>query len=175
MQVVLLERVEKLGQMGALVTVKSGYARNYLIPKGRALRATPANVAFFEERRAQFEAENLQKRGSAGEVASKLEGATVLLIRSASENGHLYGGVSAKDVAEALSAGYCPVDRQKVVIEHPIKEVGVHAVNVRLHPEVSVSVNLCIARTQEEAEKLRDGLRVKAEPAVAPAEAEASA
>ncbi len=137
MDLVLLERVEKLGQMGEVVSVKDGYARNFLLPQGKALRATKANLARFEAERAQLEARNLDARQEAEKVAGKLDGQQLVVIRSASDTGALYGSVSTRDVAEAATEAGFSVERRQVVLDRPIKEIGVHQLRVVLHPEVS--------------------------------------
>ncbi len=152
MDVILLERVEKLGQMGDVVHVRPGYARNFLLPQKKALRATKANLAYFENQRAQLEATNLNRRSEAESIAERMEGATVVLIRQAGDSGQLYGSVTARDVAVALhEAGYT-VERQQVNIDRPIKSLGLFDVRIRLHPEVSLSVTVNVARSAEEAE-----------------------
>jgi len=164
MQIILLERVEKLGSIGSVVEVKRGFALNFLIPQGKAMRTTPANIAYYEKMKAELEAENLKKRGTAEEKAQSLNNVSILLVRQASDSGHLYGSVNARDVAAVLSSEYFPVDRSQIVINVPIKTVGVHGVEVRLHPEVLSTVHVCVAQTQEEAEKVRDSFFHKAEP-----------
>jgi large subunit ribosomal protein L9 len=152
MDVILLERVEKLGQMGDVVTVKPGYARNFLLPKNKALRATEANKKVFEERRAQLEADNLARKADAEAVAAKMTDVDVTLIRQAGEAGQLYGSVSARDVATALTdAGYT-VSRTQVDLAKPIKTIGLFDVSVKLHPEVAISVTANVARSADEAE-----------------------
>ena len=152
MDVVLLERVEKLGQMGDVVAVKPGYARNYLLPQGKALRATKANLARFEEQRAQLEARNLELKKEAESVAEKLDGQQFVVIRSASESGSLYGSVSSRDVAEAATEGGFTVERRQIVLDRPVKELGLHVMRVVLHPEVHVTITINVARSPEEAE-----------------------
>jgi large subunit ribosomal protein L9 len=152
MEIILLERVENLGQMGQVVKVRPGYARNYLLPKKKALRATKANLAYFENQRAQLEAINLKKREEAQQVAAKIDGVTIVVIRQAGEGGQLYGSVSARDIAEGLTQAGFTVDRTQVQIEHPIKSLGLFDVRVRLHPEVSATVKVNVARSPEEAE-----------------------
>jgi len=151
MQVILLERIEKLGQMGEVVKVKPGYARNYLLPTRKALRATKENIAYFETQRVQLEAENLHHREEAEAVAKKIEGLTVILIRQAGESGQLYGSVSSRDLAEAIAEAGTTVDRRQVELDRPIKMLGLHPVRVRLHPEVAVTVTANVARSEEEA------------------------
>ena len=150
-ELILLERVEKLGQMGQLVKVKPGFARNYLLPQRKALRATKENLSYFENQRAQLEANNLQRKAEASEVGAKLEGLTIVLVRQAGENGQLYGSVSARDVAAAVTEAGFTIERSQVVLERPIKNLGMHPVRVVLHPEVSVTVTANVAQSPEEA------------------------
>ncbi|WP_442490255.1 50S ribosomal protein L9 [Kiloniella sp. GXU_MW_B19] len=152
MQIILLERVEKLGQIGDVVTVKPGYARNFLLPKNKALRATKANLEVFETQRAQLEADNLKRKDEATAVAGKLEGLKVIVIRQAGESGQLYGSVSARDIAEAVTAEGFTVNRAQVRLNTVIKTLGLHDVQIALHPEVLVSVTVNAARSAEEAE-----------------------
>ena len=156
--VVLLERIEKLGQMGQVVNVKPGYARNFLLPKKKALRATKENLVYFEKQRAQLEAQNLTRRTEAEEVAAKLKGLQVVLVRQAGESGQLYGSVSARDIAEAVTASGFTVERQQVVLDHTIKTLGLHELRVALHPEVSVGITANVAQSQEEAEMQAKGI-----------------
>ena len=151
MEIILLERVENLGQMGDLVTVKPGYARNFLLPKGKAIRATAANREKFEADRAQLEAENLAKKGEADKVAEKMEGLTVQLIRAASEMGQLYGSASSRDIAQAITEGGFTVSKTQVDLNSAIKTLGLFPVRVVLHPEVAVEVTVNIARSTDEA------------------------
>jgi large subunit ribosomal protein L9 len=152
MEVVLLERVEKLGQMGDVVTVKNGYARNYLLPQNKALRANKDNLAIFETQRAQLEAENLKQREEAAKVGEKLDGETVILIRAASESQQLYGSVSTQDIAKAVTDAGFTVDRKQIIMDKVLKTLGLHDIKIRLHPEVNVTVVVNIARSNEEAE-----------------------
>jgi large subunit ribosomal protein L9 len=152
MQIILLERIENLGQMGDVVRVKPGYARNYLLPQKKAVRATEENRKRFEETRAQLEASNLQRRSEAETVAAKLDGLFIALIRQAGEAGQLYGSVTARDVADAITAAGFTVGRQQIRLHQPIKALGLHTVKVGLHPEVVVSVVVNVARTPDEAE-----------------------
>ncbi|HYD70383.1 50S ribosomal protein L9 [Azospirillum sp.] len=152
MEVILLERVEKLGQMGQVVKVKPGFARNYLLPQKKALRASKANLELFEKQRATLEAQNLERRKDATFVAQKMEGVSVVITRQAGETGVLYGSVSSRDIADALEAAGYKTGRQQVAIDQPIKTLGLFKVRIVLHPEVSVSVTVNVARTQEEAE-----------------------
>jgi large subunit ribosomal protein L9 len=152
MDVILLERIEKLGQMGDVVRVKPGFARNYLLPKRKALRATKENMARFESQRAQLEAQNLNRRQEAEAVGTKLDGLSVVLLRQASEAGQLYGSVTARDIAEAVTEAGFTIQKSQVVLNQPIKELGLHTIRVVLHPEVSVSVSANVAKSAEEAE-----------------------
>lgn len=152
MQVILLERVDKLGQMGQVVSVRDGFARNFLIPKGRAMRATKDSLARFEQRRAQLEARNLERRQEAEALAGEVQGRSVVILRQAGESGVLYGSVAARDVVDAFSADGLELDRQQIRLDAPLKTLGVHAVPVALHPEVVVEVTVNIARSQDEAE-----------------------
>lgn len=153
MQIILLERVEKLGQMGDIVKVKDGYARNYLLPKRKALRATDANHKQFETQRVELEARNLEQRKEAEGVANRMVDVSVTLVRQASDTGQLYGSVSARDIAESLAADGYKVTRQQVNLDRPIKTLGLHGVRVQLHPEVSIDVEANVARSVEEAER----------------------
>ena len=155
---ILLERVEKLGQMGQVVKVRPGYARNYLLPQKKALRATKANLAYFETQRAQLEAVNLERRSEASEVAQKLDGVSVVIVRQAGESGQLYGSVSARDVAEAVTAAGFTIEKRQVVLERPIKSLGLHPVRVVLHPEVSVTVTANVAQSAEGAAMQAQGI-----------------
>lgn len=152
MEVVLLERVEKLGQMGDVVRVKDGFARNFLLPQGKALRATKANMARFETERAQLETRNLELKKEAEDVAGRMDGESFVLLRSASEAGNLYGSVTGRDIATAATEGGFSVDRRQIVLDKPVKELGLHDIRVVLHPEVSATVKINVARTVEEAE-----------------------
>lgn len=172
MQVILLERVAKLGQMGDVVAVKDGYARNFLLPKGKALRASDANIASFEAQKAQLEARNLETRKEAEDLAGRLDGQQFVVIRSASDSGSLYGSVTPRDAAEAATADGFSVDRKQVVLSAPIKELGLHTVSVVLHPEVTASIDLNVARSQEEAELQASGKSIQELAAEAEAEAE---
>src|ERR1700733_14042486 len=155
---ILLERVEKLGQMGQIVKVRPGYARNYLLPKKKAMRATKDNLAYFETQRAQLEANNLSRKSDAGAVAQKLEGLKVVLIRQAGESGQLYGSVSARDIADAVTAAGFTVDRQQIVLDRPIKTLGLHPLRVMLHPEVAATVTANVAQSAEAAEMQQAGI-----------------
>jgi large subunit ribosomal protein L9 len=151
MEVVLLERVEKLGQMGDVVTVKNGYARNFLLPQNKALRANKDNLAIFETQRAQLEADNLKQSEEARKVGEKLDGETVILIRAASESQQLYGSVSTQDIAKTVTSAGFTVDRKQIIMDKVLKTLGLHDIKVRLHPEVNVTVVVNIARSDEEA------------------------
>jgi large subunit ribosomal protein L9 len=172
MEVVLLERVAKLGQMGEVVNVKQGYARNFLLPQGKALRATPANLARFDTERSQLEARNLEMKGEAEKVATKLDGQTFVVIRSASDGGALYGSVTTRDIAEAATENGFSLDRRQVVLNHPIKELGLHDIEVHLHPEVIATITVNVARSAEEAEMQASGKSIQQLQAEADAEAE---
>src|SRR5215471_3760893 len=162
-ELILLERVEKLGQMGQIVKVKPGYARNFLLPQKKALRATKDNLAYFETQRIQLEAKNLERKSEASDVAQKLEGVRVVLVRQAGESGHLYGSVSSRDIADAVTAAWFTVDRQQIVLDRPIKTLGLHPVRVMLHPEVGVTVTANVAQSLEAAEMQAAGLDPTAE------------
>ena len=162
MEVILLERVEKLGQIGDVVTVKNGFARNYLLPNKKALRANESNKKLFEANRAKIEADNADRRADAEKAAKGVEGKTVQLIRQASNTGQLYGSVSARDIVEALEAEGAKVGKSQIVLNRPIKAIGVHEVKVALHPEVSVMVKVNVARSPEEAELQAQGVDVMA-------------
>lgn len=151
MQVILLERIRSLGQMGDVVTVKNGYARNFLLPQGKAMRATETNAAQFETRRAQLETRNLEKKNEAAEVGERLNNQSFIVIRQAGDTGQLYGSVSTRDVAEAITAGGFSTDRRQIALAQPIKAIGLHEVDVSLHPEVDVKVIINVARSEEEA------------------------
>jgi large subunit ribosomal protein L9 len=180
MDVILLERIESLGQMGDVVKVKPGYARNFLLPQRKALRATKENRDYFEKQRAQLEANNLQRRKDAEAVASKLEGQSVVIIRQAGEFGTLYGSVSTRDIADAVTAAGFTVDRRQILLDQPIKTLGLHKTRVALHPEVAVSVTVNVALSEEEAaaqaagKAPRTGGEHRAEAAAVPAEAPAA-
>lgn len=163
MDIILLERVENLGQMGDTVSVKPGYARNFLLPQGKALRANDQNKTYFESRRKDIEADNLVKKKEAEGVAEQLEGKRVILLRQAGDSGQLYGSVSARDVADALSEEGVSVNRNQVSLAEPIKALGLHAVRVVLHPEVDVMIETNVARTADEADLQAKGIDVTAE------------
>jgi large subunit ribosomal protein L9 len=169
LDVILLERVENLGQMGQVVKVRPGYARNFLLPQKKAMRATKSNIAYFDTQRAQLEAQNLTRKSEAEQVAAKLEGLRVVIIRQAGESGQLYGSVSARDLSDAVTAAGFTVTRGQVVLEKPIKTLGLFPLRLVLHPEVSVQVTANVAQSAEEAEmqaKGIDPLKLAAEAAV---------
>jgi large subunit ribosomal protein L9 len=157
-ELILLERVEKLGQMGQIVKVKPGFARNYLLPQKKALRATKENLALFASRRVQLEAANLERRAEAAEIGGKLEGLQVVIVRQAGESGQLYGSVSARDIADAITTAGFTLERRQVVLDRPIKSTGLHSVRIVLHPEVSVSITANVAQSAEEAEMRAKGI-----------------
>jgi len=157
MQVILLERVGRLGQMGDVVTVKNGFARNYLLPQKKALRATAENIARFERDRVQLEARDLELKREAEAVAGKLAGKSFMAIRQAGDTGQLYGSVSTRDIATVIAEGGFTIDRRQVVLDRPIKTLGLQTVRVALHPEVVVEVTLNIARSEDEAERQARG------------------
>jgi large subunit ribosomal protein L9 len=157
-ELILLERVEKLGQMGQLVKVKPGFARNYLLPQKKALRATKENLAYFEGQRTQLEANNLQRKAEATEVSGKLEGLTVVIVRQAGESGQLYGSVSARDIGDAVTEAGFTIEKRQVVLDRPIKNLGLHQLKVVLHPEVSVTVTANVAQSAEEAQMQAKGI-----------------
>ncbi len=156
MDVILLERIEKLGQMGDVVTVKPGYARNFLLPQKKALRATDENRSHFESQRAQLEAENLKRRQEAEAVASKIEDLDVILIRQAGDSGQLYGSVSARDISDSVTELGVTIGRGQVLLDRAIKELGLHPIRISLHPEVSVELTVNVARTEDEAATQRE-------------------
>lgn len=157
MEVILLERVAKLGQMGDTVRVKDGFARNFLLPKGKALRATKGNKERFEGMRQDLEAQNLENRGEAQKIGDKLDGKSFVALRQASESGQLYGSVSARDIADLITEGGFSISRSQVELHAPIKAIGQHKVAIALHPEVEVTVTLNVARNAEEAERVARG------------------
>ncbi len=173
MEIILLERIEKLGTIGDVVTVKDGYARNYLLPNKKALRANEANRKVFEANRAKIEADNAAKRGEAEKHSENVEGKSVVLIRASSNAGHLYGSVSVRDIVDALNADGANVSKSMIVLERPIKTIGVFDVKVALHPEVAVTVKVNVARSPDEAEQQAAGVDVIA--AMFEDEAEAAA
>lgn len=157
MEVILLERIGRLGQMGETVKVKDGYARNFLLPQGKALRANEANKKKFEGQRAQLEAQNLERKKEADAVAEKLDGQSFIVVRSAGETGQLYGSVSTRDIAEIITENGFSLHRNQVELNHPIKTIGIHQIAISLHPEVEVTVSINIARSAEEAERQAKG------------------
>ncbi len=163
MDIILLERVEKLGGIGDVVTVKNGYARNYLLPNKKALRANEANKKVFEANRAQIEADNEAKRKDAEKASGNVDGKQIVLIRASSASGQLYGSVSVRDIVETLNADGAHVEKSMVILEKPIKTLGVFDVRIRLHPEVSVTVEVNVARSDDEAELQKDGIDVIAQ------------
>ena len=172
MQVILLERVAKLGQMGEVVNVRDGYGRNYLLPQGKALRASEANIKAFEAQKAQLEARNLETKQEAEALGEKLDGQQFVVIRSASDAGSLYGSVTPRDAAEAATAAGFTVDKKQVALKAPIKDLGLHEMHVRLHPEVDVTIVLNVARSAEEAELQASGKSIQELAAEADAQAE---
>lgn len=165
MQVILLERVEKLGQMGDEVKVKDGFARNYLLPKKKALRATDANREYFKTQKSQLEARNLAQKKEADAISGKLSGKVFVMLRQAGDRGQLYGSVSPRDIADVITAGGFNVSRGQVPLDKAIKTIGLHELNVVLHPEVRVKVTVNVARTEDEAERQARGEDVLAEAA----------
>lgn len=175
MQVILLERVEKLGQIGDVVKVRDGFARNYLLPKKKALRATKQNRDYFETQRTQLEARNLERKSEAEAVAGKLEGKSFVLLRQAGDRGQLYGSVSPRDIADVVGAGGFSVSRSQVPLDKAIKTIGLFPVSVVLHPEVRVHVTINVARTEDEAERQARGEDVLAEKTLEEEATEAAA
>jgi len=165
MQVILLERVEKLGQMGDTVNVKPGYARNFLLPKRKALRATKENMVHFESQRVQLEAQNLEARKEAEKIEDNLTGMMVVVIRAASESGQLYGSVNARDISDAVTAAGVTVDRNQVIMDRPIKNLGIFDYRIRLHPEVTSKIQVNVAQSEDEA-KLQEERVARGEKAV---------
>lgn len=161
-ELILLQRVEKLGQMGDVVRVKPGFARNFLLPQRKAIRASKENVAHFAQQRAHLEAQNLKRRAEAERIAERVQGLSVVVIRQAGESGSLYGSVTTRDIAEACSASGLGIDRAQVILPHPIKTLGLFPVRVALHPEVSMGVTVNVARSPEEAERQARGERIGA-------------
>lgn len=162
-ELILMQRVDKLGQMGELVKVKPGYARNYLLPGGKAIRATKSNLERFEQDRVQLEAQNLKRREEAERIAERMEGLSVVLIRSAGESGGLYGSVSARDIADGCTDAGLTVNRSQVQLDQPIKTLGLTTVRVELHPEVMLPVVVNVARSPEEADKQARGEEIARE------------
>jgi len=163
MEVILLERIEKLGTIGDVVKVKNGYARNFLLPRGKALRANDANRKVFDANREKIEAQNAERRTDAEKDSKKVDGLKIQLIRQASNTGQLYGSVSARDLAEAMEAAGHKVAKHQIVLDRPIKAIGVQDVKIALHPEVSVTIHVNVARSPEEAELQAQGVDVMAE------------
>lgn len=163
MEIILLERIEKLGTIGDVVKVKNGYARNFLLPRGKALRANDANRKVFEQNREKIEAQNAERRSHAEKDAGKVDGLKIQLIRQASNTGQLYGSVSARDLAEAIEAAGHKVAKNQIVLDRPIKAIGVQDVKIALHPEVTVTIHVNVARSPEEAELQAQGIDVMAE------------
>ena len=161
-ELILMQRVEKLGQMGDLVKVKPGYARNFLLPQGKAIRASKDNLARFERDRVQLEAQNLKRREEAERVAERVFGLSVVIVRAAGESGGLYGSVTSRDIADACKVNGLTVDRNQVLLEQPIKTTGITQVRVELHPEVVIPVGVNVARSQEEADKQARGEDLRA-------------
>jgi len=157
MEVILLERVAKLGQMGELVRVKDGFARNFLLPRGKALRATAANREKYEHMKADLEARNIAAKAEAAKVAEKIDGKNVVVIRQASETGQLFGSVSVRDIVTSFEADGVHINRSQVLLDAPIKTIGKHAIQVAVHPEVEVEVSVTVARSAEEAERINRG------------------
>ncbi|MGE5260079.1 MAG: 50S ribosomal protein L9 [Actinomycetota bacterium] len=174
MQVILLERIGRLGQMGDVVTVKDGFARNFLLPQGKALRATEANRKRFEREKAQLEARDLELKTEAATVSGKLDGQSFIIIRQAGDSGQLYGSVSTRDIAAAITAGGFSIERRQVMLDRPIKTLGVHELRIALHPEVMPHVTINVARSSDEAERQARGEAVTAK-ALSEAEEEAEA
>jgi large subunit ribosomal protein L9 len=162
-ELILLQRVEKLGQMGEIVKVKPGYARNFLLPQSKAVRATKANRERFERERVQLEAQNIKRRDEAERVAERVHGLSIVLIRQAGDSGSLFGSVSARDISDACTAAGLGIERSQVLLQQPIKQLGLSKVRVALHPEVSIDVTVNVARSAEEAEKQARGEAVVAE------------
>ena len=160
MKVILLERVERLGALGEVVTVKDGFARNFLLPRSKALRATQSNLKVFESQRVEIEHRNANTRGAAAKAGERLDGTSYVMIRQAGDSGQLYGSVTGRDIADAVNAEGGKVDRSMVVLDKPIKTLGVHPVKVRLHAEVTATVNINIARSVDEAERQARGENV---------------
>jgi large subunit ribosomal protein L9 len=166
MDVILLERISRLGQMGDTVKVKDGFARNFLLPQGKALRANEANKKKFEGQRAQLEARNLERKSEAQQIADKLDGKTFVAVRSAGETGQLYGSVSTRDIADLVTAEGFSVNRTQIELNHPIKTIGLTNVAIALHPEVEVTITLNIARTADEAERQAAGEKLDTAEAI---------
>ena len=172
MQVILLERVAKLGQMGDVVKVRDGFGRNFLLPQGKALRATQANIKSFESQKAQLEVRNVETRAEAQTLADKLDGTSYVVIRSASDSGALYGSVTPRDVSDVVTEGGFTVERRQIVLQEPIKTLGIHSITIVLHPEVSAKISINVARSPEEAELQASGKSIQELAAEAEAAAE---
>ncbi|WP_273791080.1 MULTISPECIES: 50S ribosomal protein L9 [unclassified Bartonella] len=157
MDIILLERIPRLGQMGDIVSVKDGYARNFLLPQGKALRANEANKKHFEVQRAQLEARNLERKSEAQKIAEKLDGQSFIVVRSAGETGQLYGSVSTRDIAEIITDEGFSIGRNQIELNHPIKMIGLHTITLSLHPEVQISVIINVARSTSEAQRQAEG------------------
>lgn len=175
MEVILLERIEKLGQMGDIVKVKPGFARNYLLPQNKALRSNKENLAAFEAQKIQLEAANLKRRQEAEHVAEKMAGLNLVIVRQAAETGQLYGSVTGRDVRDAVREAGFNIERRQVVLDQPLKEIGVYKIRIILHPDVSQEIGVTIARSQEEAERNAKMAEKAAAKAAAAAEAAAAA
>lgn len=173
MDVILLERVGKIGQLGEVVSVKAGFARNYLLPQGKALRANAQNLAAFEARREELEKQNQARKDEAKSFGEKLDGSSYVIIRAASDSGALYGSVTPRDIAETMDAQGDKVERGAIVLIAPIKELGIHEVTINLHPEVEIAIKVNVARSEEEAELQASGKTIQSVAADAEAEAEA--
>ncbi|QEE09097.1 50S ribosomal protein L9 [Bartonella kosoyi] len=157
MDIILLERIPRLGQMGDIVSVKDGYARNFLLPQGKALRANEENKKHFEIQRAQLEARNLERKSEAQKIAEKLDGQSFIAVRSAGETGQLYGSVSTRDIAEIITHEGFSIGRNQIELNHPIKMIGLHTITLSLHPEVQISVVINVARSTSEAQRQAEG------------------
>ncbi|WP_375692780.1 50S ribosomal protein L9 [Bartonella sp. AP213QHHD] len=157
MDIILLERIPRLGQMGDIVSVKDGYARNFLLPQGKALRANEANKKHFEVQRAQLEARNLERKSEAQKIAEKLDGQSFIVVRSAGETGQLYGSVSTRDIAEIITDEGFSIGRNQIELNHPIKMIGLHTITLSLHPEIQISVIINVARSTSEAQRQAEG------------------
>ncbi|WP_142416324.1 50S ribosomal protein L9 [Bartonella massiliensis] len=157
MDIILLERIPRLGQMGDIVSVKDGYARNFLLPQGKALRANEANKKHFEMQRAQLEARNLERKSEAQKVAEKLDGQSFIVVRSAGETGQLYGSVSTRDISQIITNEGFSIGRNQIELNHPIKMIGLHTITLSLHPEVQISVVINVARSASEAQRQAEG------------------
>ncbi|MGN1063014.1 MAG: 50S ribosomal protein L9 [Alphaproteobacteria bacterium] len=166
MEVILLERIERLGQMGDVVNVKNGYARNYLLPQKKALRKTKDNMAFFESKRKEYEAHNLKLKAEAEEMAEKIKGLSVVIIRQAAETGQLYGSVTVRDIAEAVHEAGFKIERRQIDLNQPFKNMGIFDVRVSLHPDVVQTIRVVIARTADEAKKTEAKAKAKQEKVV---------